>query len=768
MTEAPKLNPNQSFSSKQLTPGMRAQAQRRIIYAISLSNVTFPIACGSIMMLYANDVLRFSPAQISGVLAALPLVALLRLPLLGKIRKLGLARTASISAMSVAAVLGLLIAIPADWLSAKGSILPFMSLIICLSIGIRVGMFAVQQPLIRSVTTSDDRGAFFGKMRTVWMSLSALVLISLPLFVGKNITEFQYKVLLAISTLGMLNYAFWTWLIPEPPSESNNGKGRKTGYFRSMLETIKKSPLLKRPLLLVLILTIILIPVYVVYLRRVLNVPAGFVTLFIAAGAFGSAASVLLWGKIADTLGFRPMLGGLIIINISLVPLQLLLKPFPVETAMVWTKLDLPQSITLLVLLIKGLSGGALLAGINMAMTTIQHHHVTNRDSLEAMNIWSLTVMLVTSGISLFHGLFLEHVVMIGQGLGGSSLAFFNNSLHFDWMKGFALLVGIPLQLIALWQLFKLPNTKPHFGVSHFFSSISSGALRSSLASRLVYHDDEERRAAVAHWLGDNTNPMNIAPLTSLMTDPSYDVKVATIRSLARTKSPLAGEQLLQLLDDPNKRNLADHVAWALGELEFLPATESLISCLAPDRPTRLRAMAARALGKIENSAAIEPLADLLKSQPASQHLLASTCRSLIRLKAIDHFESVFDTLAAMHERDARFELADALCYTLEITHRWVIVSEHNSLTESLLAYVASQPPAWSDEHSEIIAALESHNFNAIKHFMAMTAAQPTYADSRRIYHLRNSLEKTSDWQAVTVMAAAWMLLGKANANQRA
>jgi MFS family permease len=767
MSVAGQLNSKKSFADKQLTSGMRRQAQHRMISAISLSGLCFPIAIGPIMMLYANDVLNFSPAQISGVLASLPLVALLRLALLGRIRKLGLVRTASFSGMAVAVMLGLLIAIPADWLDAKVNIFPFMFLIICLSAGIHVGMFSVQQPLIRSITTASDRGHFFGKMRTVWMSLNALVMISLPLFVGENITEFQYKALLVIATIGMLNYAFWTRLLPEPISEPDNQKDRRNRGGRRLLEIIKKSSLLQRPLLIGFFLTIVLVPVYVIYLRRVLNVPTGFVTLFIAAGTFGSAASVLLWGKIADTIGFRPMLGGLLLINIALVPLQLLLKPFPPDTVMVWTKLDLPQSITLLILLIIGLAGGALMAGQNMAITTIQHHHVTNRDSLEAMNIWSLTLMLVSAGVSIFHGLFLEHVVMNGQGLGATSLSFFNNSLHFDWMKGFVLFVGVPLKLITLWQLFKLPNTKPHFGVSHFFSSLSSGALRSSLASRLVFHDDEGRRAEVAHWLGDNTNPMNIGPLTSLMTDPSYDVKMATIRSLARTKSPLAGEQLLELLNDPKKGNLADHVAWALGELEFLPATESLINCLAADRPTRLRAMAARALGKIGNPAAIEALAKLLKSKPASQHLQASTCRSLIRLKAIDHFESVYDTLEAMDERDERFELADALCYTLEITHRWVIASDFNTLTESLLAYVASQPPAWSEEHADLIAALASRNFGAVKHFMSIAATHPSYADSRRIYHLRNSLEKTFDWQAVTVMAAAWILLGKPDSDHR-
>jgi hypothetical protein len=406
------------------------------------------------------------------------------------------------------------------------------------------------------------------------------------------------------------------------------------------------------------------------------------------------------------------------------------------------------------VLLALGVGGGALTAGIQIAITSIQHRHVSNQDSLEAMNIWSLVIMLITSALSLFHGHFLQNVVMrLPQ------TPLLNGALHFDWIKGFGIFVAVPVQLVAFWQLLKLPNTRPYYSLGHFFSTISGGLLRSSLASRLVYHEDEGRRAEVARWFGDNVNPLNIDPLLKLLGDPSYDVKVTTVRSLARTRSPLAGEKLLEILKDEGQQFLSDHVAWALGELRHAPARDTLIACLGEQHPTRLRAMAARALGKFNDPAAIEPLAAVLRSAPGSQHLVSSVCRSLIRLNAIDCLGQIYDSMVRLSDREERFELAEGLCAILDVPNRWVLVSEYEGLHDSLLAQVDSHSEGWRREHAEVIEALRMKDFEAVKRAFRRESSDPRYADSRRVHALRAALEKTDRWLALTVIATAWLLL---------
>jgi HEAT repeat protein len=484
-----------------------------------------------------------------------------------------------------------------------------------------------------------------------------------------------------------------------------------------------------------------------------LNMPSSVVSLFIVAIQVGGAISLLAWGRVADAIGFRPMLRGLIVLTVLTMPLHLLVAPFG-EGSFAWSQIELREMVTVLVLLIQGLIGGALASGKGIAVTSIQHYLVGDRESLEAINIWNLVVFAVTSAAAIFHGYFLQGVAM-PRGVH----PFFNGVFYFDCVKGFVFFVNLPVQLVVLWQLGKLTNTRPYFGITDFFSSLSSGFVRSSLARRYIYHEDEGRRANVARWFGDNLNPVNLDPLLRLLTDPSYDVKVSTIRSLARTGSPLAGQKLLEILDDESKRQLHDHVAWALGELRHAAALPALVAKLEPHCPSRIRAMAARALGKIGDRSAVAPLVGVLRDPTAREHEISSACRSLIRLKAIDYSEAIFDAFAAMDDRHERFELTDALCDTLEITNRWLLISDSESLQTSLLAYVDAQQPGWAEERAEVIEAVRGREATRIKELLRQAAGEGPYADSRRIHSLRRALEKTDRWQALTVVAAAWLLL---------
>jgi hypothetical protein len=592
-------------------------------------------------------------------------------------------------------------------------------------------------------------------MRFWFMTVTAVGMGVLPWIIGEEITETQYKWLLGIAALGLLNRTLWLRMMPQGPGmESEEGGAGAGAALSRTWKTLRTAAVLRRPLLIVSLMTMVAIPVYVIYLRSsMMRVPASVVTLFIVAIQLGGAISLLAWGRVADAIGFRPMFRGLIILSLMIMPLHLLVAPFH-EGDFSWSQLELRELVTVLVLLVQGLIGGALASGKGIAVTSIQHYQVSNSESLEAMNLWNIVVFLISSGTAMFHGFFLQDVV-IPRGM----YSFFNQVLYFDWLKGFILFVNVPVQLVVLWQLGKLTNTRPYFGVTDFFSSLSSGFVRSTLARRYIFHEDEGRRANVARWFGENLNPVNLDPLLRLLTDPSYDVKVSTIRSLARTDSPLAGGKLLELLQDLDKRHLADHAAWALGELRYAPAFDTLVTLLASHEPSRIRAMAARALGKIGNRKAITPLLEVVRDPTARPHELSSACRSLIRLKAIGHSEAIFDTFAALDDRQERFELADALCEVLDITNRWLLISDSDSLFHSLVAYTERMSPAWIEQQLPIVEALRARDDAAIKGKLRTAAAEEPYADSRRIHALRVSVAKTDRFQALTVIAAAWLLL---------
>jgi len=735
---------------KELTPGERARGQRGAVFGAVLAGLMQQIALGQIMMLYANDVLGFSPRKIAGVLAVVPLVAIVRMPLLGVIRRIGLVRTALFSEFLALLVIFGLMLIPASSMSYP----LFLAMVLAYA-GLRqIGIGSVWQTMLRAITTSGDRGRFFARMRFWFMTCTAAGMAVLPWLIGEEITESQYKWLLGVAALGLLNRIFWLRVMPHPPgTEIEDTRSGAGAALSRTWRTMRSARVLRRPLLIVGMMAMVAVPVYVVYLRTILNVPSSVITLFLVAIQVGGAISLLAWGRLADAIGFRPMFRGVIILSLVFMPLHLLVAPFGAGKFS-WSQLELRELVTVLALLLQGLIGGAMASGKGIAATSIQHYHVSDEESLEAMNLWNIAVFCIASGTALFHGFFLQDVVEPN-----GYVSFFNGVLYFDWLKGFVILVNVPVQLLVLWQVGKLTNTRPHFGVTDFFSSLSSGFVRSSLARRHIFHEDETRRANVARWFGEHINPVNLDPLLRLLTDPSYDVKVATIRSLARTGSPTAGERLLSLLRDREKRHLADHAAWALGELGYEPACGALVELLASHEPSRVRAMAARALGKIGRREAVVPLLEVVRDPTARPHELASACRSLIRLKAIAHSEAIFDTFAALDDRQERFELADALCEVLDVTNRWLLVSDSDSLYHCLVAFTERQSPEWLQQREDEVRALRDRDAERIAELLSVASGEEPYADSRRILALRRSLGKTDRFQALTVIAAAWLLL---------
>ena len=86
-----------------------------------------------------------------------------------------------------------------------------------------------------------------------------------------------------------------------------------------------------------------------VYLRTMLNVPAQLVSFFLLSTTLGAAIGFLIWGRIADTLGFRPMLSGLLVLSVAIAPAYLLLSPFDPTSDFSFTDIDLSQAVTTIV-----------------------------------------------------------------------------------------------------------------------------------------------------------------------------------------------------------------------------------------------------------------------------------------------------------------------------------------------------------------------------------------------------------------------------------
>ena len=456
----------------------------------------------------------------------------------------------------------------------------------------------------------------------------------------------------------------------------------------------------------------------------------------------------VVFGRLADAIGYRPVTIGLLWIGIAVAPLYLLLGPLGPEVAD-WRFDSLSALVSAGVLLLVALVKGMLTAGLGISTTSILHFHVGREESLEAMNLYHCAVTLFAAGVAFASGWYLQDVVIPwGQ------FTLLNGILHFDLFKAYLIFFVPLLYLVVIWQASRLPNARPYFGLGDFFGSIFASPIRTIVASRHLHHEDNERREELARWLGANVSPMGIDSMLELLGDPSYDVKVEAIRALARTKSLVAGKELLAMLRAPEHEHLSDHVAWALGELGYLPAGEQLLERLGPSNPPRVRAMAARALGKLGQASALPPLVELMQRED-DLLVCASACRALLCLEGgRAHADLVFDNLGKLSNRDERYELMDVLCDWLGIPNRWLLRSSASvSAWESLRDEIDRRSGAWHAAREDAIRAFMERDLEQLKHLF-----DGAMLDGEIVQALARALGRSDRWGPVAVLASARLL----------
>jgi HEAT repeat protein/MFS family permease len=734
-----------------LTPRQRSDAQKAIIRGNLHGRLSMALLSGQIAVLYAKDVLGFSGKQAGALMAILPLMILLRFPWIQRIKRHGLVRTLRMTVVLMIVMTVVLIALPAHlttfWV--------FMALLVILRLIRELGFGVVWQPILREVTTAEDRGRFFARMRFWFTGLSSVVLGCLPFLLGDKMDEWEYKGLLMLLVVLFVNQFYWSRRIPDVPVEEDEPLTRGLASLKKTFHIIRHSQVLRTPLLIRFLTALTLCPLLVVYLKCVLHMPTSIVAAFIFMDVIGGTLSFLFWGRLADTLGFRSYLNGILILFAAInVPL-LLASPFPAGMEFRWAALTQTQAITVAALLFFGFARGALLAGRGIALTSVMHFYSKRSDAIEAMNIFQACLMLTNGAMSLLIGFMIDD-----WAVPWGNYTFFNGAFHFDIYKGFMLFIAAPLSLLTIFSVMRLRDVRPYYTVGDFFQSLTTGSLRSIVAGRNVYHGDEGRRQEAARKIGIHANPMGIEPLLKMLSDTSYDVKVEAIRSLARTGSPLAGEKLLKLLESPEKLQLADHAAWALGELRYERAFDTLRHCLEAPYPGRVRAMAARALGKLDNPDAVPNLIALARDSSARPHSRTSACIALLRMGDMSDPNLFFEILVDTEDREARYEIVDALCHILAIPNDWLLRYTSDAIiTDALREYIARQSDSWRAERAAISDAVNSLDAPAIRALIAAQLPHLTPEQLPCLEALEQTLDRIGRWHATAALAAAWLLL---------
>lgn len=705
---------------------------------------------GQYMILYANDVVGLSPQRIAVILSLAPFISILRLPAMPLVRKTGLVNTLQIARWGQAAIVATLLAIPGAALN-----FPLLACLVVVFIFFReIGLGTTWQPLMRNITTTEDRGNFFARMRTCLSSVNLVLSAAVAFFIGNEMEEFQYKIILGVAIFGSLNAVFWTRRIPEPAGDGIKKMGaRRT--LQSFRDLLKKSPLFRLPLLITLVISMGQLPIGLVYFREGLNVPANLLALQIFFATLGQVISLLFWGRASDTLGFRPMMAGLLWLT-SGISLLLWLAPVFPETG-----LSIPEAFEIhpvgcSVLLIFGFGNGILNAGLGIATTSVLHYHVDSRNSLVAMNLFALFQLGFQALLIILLGIVIQQNV-VPQVVPTDPQVLF----HFDWFKAYRSALVPLLMLFMIPFVMKLPNLKPWFSVTDFFAVFRYNPVRSLLGSRHLHDEDERQRIDLARSLNESPSPLNLQILENLLHDPSLEVKTEAIRSLAQSKSPFAGKLLLDILQNQERRGLWYLAAWGLGELNYTEAVPDLIRCLDPGLPARIRSNAARALGKIGDPRAIEPILEAMGNQDDRFHVMASYAWALLFLKADERVDYAFETILRLRDREERYELLSILSRWMDISDKWLLISDSETTTAaSLENYLTGFSAKWLEARQDIIQPFRGRNFAEINRLLR---ARIEYKESRAnpvIISLLNVLEKKAqDWSPLSVLATAWLLL---------
>ncbi|MCZ6672505.1 MAG: MFS transporter [Verrucomicrobia bacterium] len=733
-----------------LTDPQRKRAQNAALMSQLFAIMTTMVVSGQYMILYANDVLGFSPQKIALIFSLAPFASIFRLPMISWVERVGLTNSLQIARLGQIVAIVALILVPANQMS-----FPLLAALIMIFVLFReLGFGTVWGPLMRHITTTEDRGGFFARMRTSFTLVNLTLSAGVALLISQKLEEPQYKFILAVTILGSLNSIFWARRIPEPPRRGENGHSGGDHSVKGLLKLLKSSPLFRIPLLVTLAISLAQLPIGIIYFREALHVPANVMGAQIFCMTLGQVLSLLMWGKISDSLGFRPMLAGLLWLTTGLSFLIWFIPVFPMEAR---TTGDLITNYMpgLISLMLFGFGNGVLMAGLGIATTAVNHYHVNAKNSLAALNLFALIQLLFQAVVMLILGVLLQYVV-----IPNAAEVNFDGWLTFDWFKAFRGGLVPLVMLLAIPAALKLPNLKPWIGVADFFAVFRFNPFRSMLGGRRIYDEDESQRIQFARSLGETNNPLNLSILGDLLKDPSFEVKVETIRSLSRTGSDFAGEELLKLLQDPEWRGLWNQAAWGLGELRYQKSVDLLIERMEPASPPRARGMAARALGKIKNEKAIRPLLKTLESEQNYPHIISACSWALLQFENPDFTEAAYLSIIKLRDREERYELLSILSRMMGISDRWILVSDsRTSAGKCLQAYIDTFSDRWQRERAAIIRAFQNRNKNGISRALDQ-AIQEAPADRYKPQRtLSKALEQTDNWTPVTVLAAAWLLL---------
>ena len=363
--------------------------QNQAVLFNSVNQMITNTITGDIMVLFLTDVLRFRTLDITFIISLLPLISIIRMPVIIFMR--GKNYVAAIQTGIIIKMLFVttIIFVPLDFLG----VCRYSALLVIYQTAVEFGVGVCWQPLMREITTVYDRGVFFGRMRFIFMTVNSVYVFLISLFIKDSLSELQYKLLLCICLAGLMIQFYAICKMGKAREAAHQGEKKNR---RSIKEQVISNKKILWPLLLDLVFLCAGVTLNVVYLKSALLYSSRLVSVYITIFNLSSTLMLPFMGRLADRDYKKGFSYICLIYVLYLMTLISLPRNSQVLFAAIWV-------------IVYAVLSGIISSSVYLLMTILQHGSIKkSEDSFVILNFYQMFVYIATFLITNIMGQFLE------------------------------------------------------------------------------------------------------------------------------------------------------------------------------------------------------------------------------------------------------------------------------------------------------------------------------------------------------------------------
>jgi HEAT repeats len=230
---------------------------------------------------------------------------------------------------------------------------------------------------------------------------------------------------------------------------------------------------------------------------------------------------------------------------------------------------------------------------------------------------------------------------------------------------------GLVLTIVSVY-LFTKVQADSSISVGDFAALFTHGNPLMGLESLVRYYRarDEKETVAMTERMAKTKSPLTVDELLEALIDPRFNVRFEAIISISHMDSDPRLVRALCDFVEGTELSLSVVAAWALGRIGDKDAVPSLRHGL--DSPYRsIQAHSARALGTLDDKDSAAMLLERLKTE-SDRGLRIAYSSALGNLRVNEAIPTLFDILAHTENEGARLELALALARMIGHEHHFI------------------------------------------------------------------------------------------------